>query len=120
MKRVSESLRCRCPCTWTSAQSSYSTGSKCKFSHDKNVERKAEKANIYQDQREGKDDEKRQGEFCAAHKAAERTETDRVSCLIDTMDKWDEEKLRSVVTSKGGNPRTTTDVSSSALVLLCA
>lgn len=30
--------------------------------------------------------------------------------LLDTMDKWDEEKLRSVVTSKGGNPRTTTDV----------
>ncbi|KAJ9111151.1 hypothetical protein QFC20_002645 [Naganishia adeliensis] len=62
-------------------------GSKCKFSHDKNVERKAEKANIYQDTRE-KEDEKAQ----------------------DTMDKWDEEKLRSVVTSKGGNPRTTTDI----------
>jgi hypothetical protein len=30
--------------------------------------------------------------------------------FLDTMDKWDEEKLRSVVTSKGGNPRTTTDV----------
>ncbi len=29
----------------------------------------------------------------------------------DTMDKWDEEKLRNVVTSKTGNPRTTTDVS---------
>lgn len=29
---------------------------------------------------------------------------------IDTMDKWDEEKLRSVVMSKAGNPRTTTDV----------
>lgn len=26
------------------------------------------------------------------------------------MDKWDEEKLRTVVLSKGGNPRTTTDV----------
>lgn len=26
------------------------------------------------------------------------------------MDKWDEEKLRSVVLSKHGNPRTTTDV----------
>ena len=30
----------------------------------------------------------------------------------DTMDKWDEEKLRKVVLSKSGNPRTTTDVSS--------
>ena len=28
----------------------------------------------------------------------------------DTMDKWDEEKLRSVILSKHGNPRTTTDV----------
>ena len=28
----------------------------------------------------------------------------------DTMDKWDEEKLRTVVLSKHGNPRTTTDV----------
>ena len=31
---------------------------------------------------------------------------------IDTMDKWDEEKLRSVILSKHGNPRTTTDVGS--------
>lgn len=28
----------------------------------------------------------------------------------DTMDKWDEEKLRSVILSKHGNPRTTTEV----------
>jgi len=28
------------------------------------------------------------------------------------MDKWDEEKLRSVILSKHGNPQTTTDVSS--------
>ncbi len=27
----------------------------------------------------------------------------------DTMDDWDEEKLRNVVKSKHGNPRTTTD-----------
>lgn len=26
------------------------------------------------------------------------------------MENWDEEKLRSVVTSKAGNPRTTTDI----------
>lgn len=30
----------------------------------------------------------------------------------DTMDKWDEEKLKTVVLSKTGNPRTTTDVRS--------
>jgi len=28
----------------------------------------------------------------------------------DTMDTWDEEKLRNVVLSKAGNPKTTTDV----------
>ena len=33
------------------------------------------------------------------------------------MDKWDEEKLRNVVLSKGGNPRTTTDVCPPWLVL---
>lgn len=31
--------------------------------------------------------------------------------MTDTMEKWDEEKLRSVVLSKTGNPKTTTDVS---------
>jgi hypothetical protein len=30
---------------------------------------------------------------------------------LDTMDKWDQEKLQSVVLSKHGNPKTTTDVS---------
>ncbi|KAF8173919.1 hypothetical protein BJ912DRAFT_1147688 [Pholiota molesta] len=59
-------------------------GNKCKFSHDLNVGRKVEKKNLYADSREEK--------------------------MEDTMDKWDEEKLRSVVTSKAGNPRTTTDI----------
>ncbi|TDL25757.1 hypothetical protein BD410DRAFT_784790 [Rickenella mellea] len=59
-------------------------GSKCKFSHDINVGRKVEKKNLYEDTREEK--------------------------LKDTMDQWDEEKLRSVVLSKHGNPRTTTDI----------
>lgn len=35
--------------------------------------------------------------------------------VTDTMDNWDEAKLRSVVLSKHGNPRTTTDVRNSAL-----
>ena len=35
----------------------------------------------------------------------------------DTMDKWDEEKLRSVILSKHGNPRTTTEVECPPLVL---
>lgn len=65
-------------------------GRKCKFSHDPNVERKAAKKDLYTDSRDekGEEEEKKQK---------------------DTMDEWDEEKLRSVVMSKHGNPRTTTD-----------
>lgn len=59
-------------------------GNKCKFSHDPDVGRKVDKRNLYDDGREDK--------------------------LADTMDKWDEEKLRSVILSKHGNPRTTTDI----------
>jgi len=59
-------------------------GAKCKFSHNRDVERKADKKNLYEDAR----DEKMQ----------------------DTMENWDEAKLRDVITSKHGNPRTTTDI----------
>lgn len=62
-------------------------GRKCKFSHDLNVERKSEKKDLYQDTRE-EDDEKKKAE---------------------TSEDWDEEKLRSVVLSKKGNQKTTTD-----------
>lgn len=62
-------------------------GRKCKFSHDLDIERKAAKKDLYTDSRESKEEEKK----------------------ADTMDTWDEEKLRSVVVSKHGNPRTTTD-----------
>lgn len=58
-------------------------GVRCKFSHDLNVGRKVEKRDLYQDSRNEKEN--------------------------DTMDKWDEEKLRQVILSKHGNPRTTTD-----------
>ncbi|KAJ5874149.1 uncharacterized protein N7529_002579 [Penicillium soppii] len=65
-------------------------GRKCKFSHDPNVERKAAKKDLYTDSRdEGAEEEEKRKK--------------------DTMDDWDEEKLRSVVLSKHGNPRTTTD-----------
>ncbi|KAJ5433268.1 Translation machinery-associated protein 46 [Penicillium daleae] len=65
-------------------------GKKCKFSHDLNIERKAAKKDLYTDSRDADEDgeEKKKA---------------------DTMDNWDEEKLRSVVLSKQGNPRTTTD-----------
>lgn len=59
-------------------------GTKCKFSHDLNVGRKVDKKNLYEDSREEK--------------------------MQDTMEDWDEEKLRSVVLSKHGNPRTMTDI----------
>lgn len=64
-------------------------GPQCKFSHDKDVGRKVEKRNLYVDDREG---------------------GPSVDKSKDTMETWDEEKLRSVVLSKAGNPKTTTDV----------
>jgi hypothetical protein len=58
-------------------------GTKCKFLHDLEVNRKVVKKDLYTDAREEKEE--------------------------DTMDKWDEEKLRQVISSKHGNPKTTTD-----------
>ena len=81
-------------------------GSKCKFSHDMNVGRKVEKKNLYEDSRE----DKMKGE---CRSSAPRVAYETEGVLEDTMDSWDEEKLRTVVLSKGGNPRTTTDVSRS-------
>ncbi|KAH0554354.1 zinc finger CCCH domain-containing protein 15 homolog [Cotesia glomerata] len=62
-------------------------GDKCKFSHDLTVERKAEKRSLYCDMR---DDDKE----------------------TDTMDKWDEDKLKEVVEKKhgSGGVRPTTDI----------
>ncbi|KAH7320205.1 hypothetical protein B0I35DRAFT_408898 [Stachybotrys elegans] len=62
-------------------------GKKCKFSHDLSIERKTEKKNLYTDMREDEDEKKK----------------------VETSADWDEEKLRSVVLSKKGNQRTTTD-----------
>lgn len=64
-------------------------GRKCKFSHDLNVERRAEKRNIYADSED-----------------APNVEEDENH---EDMATWDEEKLRQVVLSKHGNPKTTTD-----------
>ncbi|KAK5939008.1 Translation machinery-associated protein 46 [Knufia obscura] len=62
-------------------------GKKCKFSHDLEVGRKTQKVNLYHDARQEEREEKEK----------------------DKMDDWDEEKLRKVVMSKHGNPKTTTD-----------
>lgn len=62
-------------------------GDKCKFSHDLSVERKAEKRSLYCDMRDDDDKES------------------------DTMDKWDEDKLKEVVEKKhGSGNRPTTDI----------
>lgn len=66
-------------------------GKKCKFSHDLAIERKTEKRSLYTDSRDqDKDDEEEKKKK-------------------DNMDDWDEDKLRQVVMSKQGNPKTTTD-----------
>ncbi|KAK9448905.1 uncharacterized protein V1518DRAFT_416656 [Limtongia smithiae] len=65
-------------------QGTCTKGSKCKFSHNLDIERKTQKADLYTDSRETK-----------------RT---------DDMTNWDDEKLRSVVLSKQGNPKTTTNI----------
>lgn len=64
-------------------------GKKCKFSHDLAVERKTEKRSLYTDNRD--------------------KEAEEEAKKKDNMDDWDEEKLRKVVLSKHGNPKTTTD-----------
>lgn len=62
-------------------------GKKCKFSHDLELDRKTEKKSLYQDTRQDDEESKK----------------------AETSADWDEDKLRSVVLSKKGNQRTTTD-----------
>ncbi|KAK7203307.1 hypothetical protein BZA70DRAFT_291340 [Myxozyma melibiosi] len=59
-------------------------GARCKFSHDMDIERKTQKKDLYTDARE--------------------------QTKKDEMDSWDEEKLRSVVLSKHGNPKVITNI----------
>lgn len=66
-------------------------GKKCKFSHNLDIERKGEKRSLYTDTREGEEEE------------------DGENKKKDDMVDWDEEKLRQVVLSKHGNPKTGTD-----------
>lgn len=62
-------------------------GKKCKFAHDLSIERKTEKKSLYVDPKVEEDEKKK----------------------AETSADWDEEKLRSVVLSKKGNQRTSTD-----------
>lgn len=68
-------------------------GRKCKFSHDLDAGRKTMKKSLYTDMREGDEEE------------AEAEDGKKKDDMAD----WDEEKLRQVVMSKHGNPKTTTD-----------
>lgn len=67
-------------------------GGKCKFAHAKDAGRKVEKKDLYTDMRDGT--------------AEGEAEDDKKN---DTMDKWDRAKLDSVILSKHGNPKSTTD-----------
>lgn len=62
-------------------------GDKCKFSHDLSIERKAEKRSLYVDMRDPGDTE-------------------------DTMENWDEDKLKEVIEKKHGKDKKmpTTDI----------
>ncbi|KAK8845436.1 hypothetical protein IAR55_006149 [Kwoniella newhampshirensis] len=62
-------------------------GNKCKFSHDRNVERKVEKLNIYEDTRDREKDKK-----------------------TDLMETWDEAKLRDVVDQNEKKQTNATDI----------
>ncbi|PSN72745.1 hypothetical protein BS50DRAFT_568342 [Corynespora cassiicola Philippines] len=64
-------------------------GRKCKFSHDLAIERKTEKKSLYTDSRD--------------------KETEEEEKKKDNFADWDEEKLKKVILSKHGNPKTTTD-----------
>ncbi|TKA60096.1 hypothetical protein B0A55_12442 [Friedmanniomyces simplex] len=78
-------------------------GRKCKFSHDLELERKTMKRSLYTDTREGGED----GDGGDGEGGGEGGEgkKDKDGDMAD----WDEEKLRGVVLSKHGNPKTTTD-----------
>jgi hypothetical protein len=69
-------------------------GRKCKFSHNMDVERKVDKKGLYTDTRDGEEGDE---------------DGDGDGKKKDDMADWDEAKLREVVKSKHGNPKTTTD-----------
>ncbi|QPG73703.1 hypothetical protein FOA43_001016 [Brettanomyces nanus] len=66
-------------------------GKNCKFSHDLGIVRKGEKRDLYTDEKD------------------RIKEQDREDKLNDTMDQWDEEKLRKVVASKQKGKQPSTD-----------
>lgn len=78
-------------------------GGKCKFAHKEDAARKVEKKDLYTDMREG---DASGGANGAANGGGEGGDANKKD---DTMDKWDRAKLDSVILSKHGNPKSTTD-----------
>ncbi len=64
---------------------------RCKYAHSEEANRKTQKKDLYVDMRE------------------EDAEREKAEKEKDTMDRWDEEKLNKVISSKHGNPKTTTE-----------
>jgi len=80
-------------------------GRKCKFSHDLDVERRAEKRSLYTDAKDGEGKPTGEG----GEDGGGTGDADPDAPKGDNSADWDEAKLRSVVMSKHGNPKTTTD-----------
>jgi hypothetical protein len=75
-------------------------GNKCKYAHANEAARKMDKKDLYTDMREGDEDGK------PGANGSTSVADDKKN---DTMDKWDLSKLDSVIHSKHGNPKSTTD-----------
>ncbi|KAK0532049.1 Translation machinery-associated protein 46 [Tilletia horrida] len=73
------------------------SAAKCKYAHSHDAGRKVEKKDLYTDTRDG--DAKAPGAAGPAGPEAQK----------GTMEGWDQAKLDSVILSKHGNPKTTTD-----------
>jgi len=88
-------------------------GRKCKFSHDLAVERKGEKKNLYQDTREGEEEEEKKKDDMVDWDEGESGHSVRRLIIprrvYTDIIRISPEKLRQVVLSKHGNPKTTTD-----------
>ncbi|UZJ53787.1 hypothetical protein CBS101457_003107 [Exobasidium rhododendri] len=75
-------------------------GAKCKYAHTNEANRKTEKKDLYVDMR------LEDGEGGSGSGEGNGSLEDKKN---DTIDKWDQAKLDSVIQSKHGNPKSTTD-----------
>jgi len=92
-------------------QGSCTKGAKCKFSHDLSVERKSEKIDIYTDRRDAPPDAEEGRNYL-------RILFILTQLIAGTMEDWDEQKLRSVVERRGGDPPNKTDIVCTLFLIL--